>query len=701
MNRLAVIVLCVISAVLGIVIGRLFDSEERGESKRPVFQPPASLPSAQPDATESVEVKGPDFEETIALLQDEDRSTFLEMLEVDLAIASLSEAEIERAVKMLKPNAGTQKNDEREVLEQMRRLITYWAELNPKAALRFVETLDDKPRRGLLSNVVSVWAKIYPDEALAYVQSTEDEKDRNAMLQSVSMAISNSDPARAIELMTLFPKPKGQHSYSWSHSKAVVIKEWLEVDEDAALDYAYSIPNTRNRKRVLQSLAGMIVQDDPTLALALAADADDTWFNATGNVISNWASYDDEAAWSYLQSLSEGRRKSRITNRYFSQIGQDNPQEAITKIQSTLTGQSREGSLSTVISNWIRSDFDAASTYISSMTPHERNTIINRISYSLGDSDTDPEVAIAWVMENAGGRARSDSMRSIIDRLSQKDPGKAMEMLDSIPYGQAYSNAVRSLASNWARQDPESAYSWIDSLPQGPERENAFRSFAGRAAELDADRAFLITTQMPEGQERTNMLNQIASAKAKSDPQATANWVMSFPDENLRNSAMRNVVYAWAERDPRAAAQYLQTSGANLKDDTYNQLATRWAQNDPYAAADWALTLPEDKAGRAIGGVANSWLDHDMYAASEWVSTLPQGNVRQKAVESLVNKVYRVEPDAAFDWALELENENQRKNATRRIAYEWKKRNVEAARNLVNSSTLPEEEKKTLLEQLK
>ncbi|WOO41989.1 hypothetical protein [Rubellicoccus peritrichatus] len=701
MNRFAVIVLCIVSAALGAVVGRLFVSEEN--SKRPVFRPPATLPTPQTSKDgEPVEAPaGPSFDETMAMLQDEDRSSFLERLEVNLAVASLSENEIQRALDLLKPNAGTKSEDQREVLEQMRQLLIYWAELDPEAAMSYVEDLDEDSRRSLSTSVMAIWAKISPYEALAYAQSVSDEKDSASMIRAVGNVMSDDDPVGAIELIASLPRPSGSNHYSWSHSKAQIIKNWADMDRDAALAYTYGIENARERKQILQNLANMFVQDDPVLALTLAGDADDRWFNSSGNVISNWARYDEDAAWSYLLSLDEGKRKQRLVSRYYSQKGQDDPQAAIVEIQSTLSGRTRRDSLSNVVSNWVRNDFDQATAYLSSMSLKDRNEIMNRISYSLGDSDADPQVALAWIIENTGGNARTNAMRNIVDRVSQEDPGMALELLDSLPYGRSYTDAVRNLARNWSGQDPESAYAWLNTLPLGPERENAFRSFSREAAQLDADRAYVIASQMPEGRERREMLNQVAKAKAESDPRATASWVMSFPDEELRNSAMREVVSAWAESDPQAAVHFLQSSNDdNLQDNAYRQLAARWGRNDPESAANWVLTLPEDKIEKAVGGVTSSWLDHDMFAASEWVSNLPKGNARQKAVESLVDKVYRIEPDAAFDWALEIEDENRRKNMTRRISYEWKKRDVNAARQLVTASTLPEGEKEELLKSL-
>lgn len=701
-NRLAIIVLCILSAVAGVFIGRLSDSgESESKTRRPRFQPPAAMPPASSEANGQVDDSGPSFEDAMALLQDEERSSFLERLEVNLAIASMSESEIRRALDILKPNVGTKSEAKRKVLGQMRMLLTYWGELDPNAALSYAGELDEDSRKNLMGAIISGWAKDSPYEALAYARSIEDEKSRNELLRSVSTALSKDDPVGALELLDSLPRPSGRNRYSWSSNRAVIIKEWAKIDQEAALAYVYGIENNQDRKQLLQNLSYQFVEVDPMLALSLASEADDRWFNSSGNVISNWTRHDKGAAWAYLQSLSDSQYKSRLVGHYFSQAGNEDPHLTIGLIQSSLTGETRKNSLSTVFSNWVRNDYDSAIAYIETLpSGKDRNDVINSIAYSLAEAN-DPDVALAWVMENATGRTQTNAMRSIIDRLSQKDPAKAVNMLNTLPYGRSYSNAVRTLADNWGSHDPEAAYNWISSLPDGPERENAFRSLSRGAAQLDADRAYVIATQMPEGKERTQMLTEIASAKAKNDPQSTANWVMSFPDEKLRNSAMRQVVDSWAEIDPLAAAQFLQSgNGTNVSDDTYKQLASRWARQDPQAAADWALTLPEGKQEDAISGVTRSWLDQDMYAASEWVSTLPAGDARQKAVGSLVYKVSRVEPDAAFDWVLEIENERQRKSLTHRIAREWKKRDVTTARQLVSASTLPEGEKEALLKQL-
>ncbi len=114
------------------------------------------------------------------------------------------------------------------------------------------------------------------------------------------------------------------------------------------------------------------------------------------------------------------------------------------------------------------------------------------------------------------------------------------------------------------------------------------------------------------------------------------------------------------------------TELTELTGDLFLRLATRWAEQDPEVAANWAIGLRENNLRQAaINQVMNAWGDQNPTAALEWLQGIPPGNSKQGATLSLGYEIARTDPVTALDLAAGLSPSQERDDLLTYSLRQW------------------------------
>ncbi len=98
--------------------------------------------------------------------------------------------------------------------------------------------------------------------------------------------------------------------------------------------------------------------------------------------------------------------------------------------------------------------------------------------------------------------------------------------------------------------------------------------------------------------------------------------------------------------------------------------------------------------------LVSNWAYNDVDGAANFVLTLNEGNERDKVVETLVRRVQEQDPEAAFQWAESIGNEQKRDQSVRQAANQWKDSDPNAARSAVNGANISDKMRQQILEGL-
>ena len=137
--------------------------------------------------------------------------------------------------------------------------------------------------------------------------------------------------------------------------------------------------------------------------------------------------------------------------------------------------------------------------------------------------------ALAQFPQNSTFGGVSQAARELGTAIAVRDPGAAVQWVESLPAGSPQSEAARGLVGTWADKAPEAAAQWVKALPSGGLRDAATGALAGAFAKADPEAATVWLEQIGSAKVRASTAQQIYRAWAQSDPASAGDWLRSFP----------------------------------------------------------------------------------------------------------------------------------------------------------------------------
>jgi hypothetical protein len=149
-------------------------------------------------------------------------------------------------------------------------------------------------------------------------------------------------------------------------------------------------------------------------------------------------------------------------------------------------------------------------------------------------------------------------------------------------------------------------------------------------------------------------LKGVVSSWAAADPRAAVAQLSTMPLSS-RASLVPHAVSIWAERDPAAAEQWVLALGqGEVRDRAVESLYRAWAVNDPETAAARSLALGDESARfRALSAVVKEWSANDLGGVGRWASALSDPNLKDFATMAVADEMSMRAPKEAMRWASE------------------------------------------------
>jgi hypothetical protein len=333
-----------------------------------------------------------------------------------------------------------------------------------------------------------------------------------------------------------------------------------------------------------------------------------------------------------------------------------------------------------------------------------RHGVIERLAWHWGRQD--PEAAAAWA-EQLRGRDQWVALEGLLHGWAETDPAGAAEFAAALPNSEHSLHMVRSIAHTWAEQDRAAALQWAGNQPDLATRQRALGGVVEVWAGTDPAAAAAFVSSIDNPYERREVLGVTARHWANQNISEAIEWARGLSGED-RQHATNAILHEVAEHDPRRSASLFQdiTSGqppqnpqeAHAYQEMAREVASMWAHSDPSAAAAWALELPET-GGMQRGAVAEAterWLRMDGMAAGEWILQLPEGGTRDAAAERVVHSVKNNDPEAAFDWATSISEQDRQTGLMHHVLERWRGTDPAAARSAYETANLSPEQRRHL-----
>lgn len=508
------------------------------------------------------------------------------------------------------------------------------AQFSPEeAAAVWLDMQKPGAKMGGFDGIIRVWLKEDPDALEAWVDSITDEKARAAAGQALILPLADVDPQKAMAR--------------------------LEDIDDA------------NQKRHLGTLvasaigAKTAVEELPAVADEFLQKKDGGWEhqNQLQGVISSWAARDLDGAIDWLTSQEPGALKDHIVSNSLNREINKDPQA----FAERLSGKLEEGSPfaklgGQLFRQWIQDPdeidnalawFQENGKYLEAGQPY-----YNYRTTSIGEEDVIP------MLEKISGLpdypVKANVMQGLLWQLQQNHPEKTLEFaIENLPAGGENDSSIANMINNWAQKstDPAEAIQWaMDNMNPGGSREMAVR--------------FGI------------------SAWARTDPEAAMDHVMQLPEAE-RKDALWGIAHEWPKKDGEGALRFIREANdaeqisSFTNSAFYEFVSVRGGERTLEAA----MKMPQGKKRQdAVEGAIRGWTYKDAGAAAAALEELERGFLRDTAIGAFSSTVTRTDPRAGFAWALQIENESQRRRRALSAGRNWLSSDRKNAREWIESS---------------
>lgn len=511
-------------------------------------------------------------------------------------------------------------------------LLAEWAVSNPQAALAYLGEKD----QGMITQLLREWLRIDANGAVTALLAGGEKQRGN--LRSVLNDIARLAPERLAEVISALPKSESR----WDSTALDAFNQFAQKDPEAA-------------RRAAESVTG------PLRGQALAG------------VAKAWAEKEGEGALKWGQAMPPGDERDAV-------------------LKAVLTG-------------WAKTDPMAALDRIDLVPPggeegYHASDVGAQVLREAGKKDWDG--TMRWLRDHPGklGRSSLDGLQDALSHRLAVDPSGTLRSMSTagVP---GMDNVLANSLLNDGYAQRDAVWQWLDQQPSNEFTKSARSWVINAVAWKEPMTALTFLDRLPDTQENKSVIERGVGSMINGGGQ------MHMFEEFMEaaSSKIRPQLLAagfthgmhQSVTDPEKWVKRLDELPEDRRINGVQSLARGWAMSDPDAAMKWALSLPEGpQREAAFGPVTSVWATNDGYEVSQWIEKQPAGTTRDIATRSLVGALMESQPETAWTWALSIGGEQERFNALQLAYMGMRRKNPEAAAQLLEGANLPPQQLEAL-----
>ncbi|MGB0774225.1 MAG: hypothetical protein ACPGUY_00165, partial [Akkermansiaceae bacterium] len=535
-------------------------------------------------------------------------------------------------------------------------------------------------------------------------------------------------------------------------AQVTILRFVAKTDPDLWINTVLSNPSLV-RSMNIYDVAAQWAEEDPAAAIArISKLAPPLQKQAFPQIAFTWASKDPAAAMEWAQSLDNTTDRNSAMSSIIVASSNKNPQEAMSMLDS-LPANLRQQSLAQIYKIMAKNDFNTtidtimalpnkgdqyaalrailgkATGYstgrrnrhydhlpvsydikqlqsLSAKLPHGelRDIALHQIATQL---DNQSETETNQTLSNFSEKDRNTILSNLMQSLSYKNPNRALEIYEQLPYSPVNAHYYSSILSNIAKNEPEKAMQLALQKTTTGSSSDHLRSVISTISSQDPELAASYLDSIKNEKHRNHIISYTAKNWGQRDPDAALAWANKLPAEDQKR-ALQTIVPSIASQNPERAGQLLNDlmnngdAGLSNYTSTASSVASTWGNIDPAAASVWVNNLPDGEVqSAAVKSLISNWVKRDSDQAGKWLDTFPDGDTRDSGVASLVSVLDDRDPETAFSWANTISKDQSRIDRLRQVISQWKHREPEKARSAIDNANLTDTERARLLKYFK
>ncbi|HLP09459.1 MAG TPA: hypothetical protein VK178_14950 [Opitutaceae bacterium] len=447
------------------------------------------------------------------------------------------------------------------------RILTTWAETDPRAALEFVHRAPRFPLRNpALTIPLSALARREPTAAADWLRANATESDRRALADQIVATIADTHAHEAVLLATTADLRVAPHLLGYS--------------------------------------IGRLAATSPEDALALYASLDGNVRQHTAQLLAGtWAEKDPAAALRWCESLRGDPAENAAATGVLLQLAQNSPREAAAALARLRPpAEATCSALQTIAQSEPALAFDCLASL-----PAEQAAAAAR-AVAETSFGTDPERAAALLRTHVPAADLGAALRSAWNNWRDSDRPAAEAWADDPTDPQLRAQVAAFRLADAAESDPTALLAAVETLPEAGAERDAIQTALGNVPATDAARWIAAHPQLATRETAV----QVARGLTATDAATAADWARALPAGELRDRTLATVAINSVE--PSAALTSADTLAAIA--DPQLQLAARFQtfrnlrQQDAAVARAWLETQPVSaELGASWEAIAATELD--------------------------------------------------------------------------------------------
>ncbi len=324
----------------------------------------------------------------------------------------------------------------------------------------------------------------------------------------------------------------------------------------------------RDESEVATALA-IVAESDPKRALELVAKIPgrSSHDRARRAVIEQWVKADANAALAHVLAMPPKAYRRQLARDLAWTWGKHDPEAALanlTKIESLV--DPREKLAESIVSQWAKTDYDAAEQWITNEAPVEKRDAMQRSLLDGQLANLHGEDAIDFILARPDNHTLGDQLQKAFKNWTYSSPEAAITGFLSMPPDHPFRKEIKQLGSDTMmslllldRTNLDKILELKDLVPEGKAQTRFLLGAANIASSNDIPMAERIVEHIPESRERVDAVGMLAELWMRKDHLGLSEWLSTLEPSASRDAAVSRFVNLLAKSDPERAAVWAET----------------------------------------------------------------------------------------------------------------------------------------------
>lgn len=312
-------------------------------------------------------------------------------------------------------------------------------------------------RNAAMEKVAATWMSADPIGAMRWAGHLGNVIERERVQRVFIRAWAAVDaPAAAAFVSTA---PEGKLRQQWIQALGT---EWAARDLESAVTWAKGIADVRGRDSALHSMARVLLESKPELAvqLAMSISAPERFRESVRESVYQWSQMDPAAAVKWLREQPAGTLRMLATEAAFAGWVESNPVDAAVEVAQLPDAALRDRLTADAARRWAETSPSDAATWASeSLQGSTRARVLEEIVPAW--AEVDPNGLAEWLNSMGSGSQRDALVASLCSSIAESSPERAMEWASTIADNATLRARLEEVRDVWAEQDPEAARAWV------------------------------------------------------------------------------------------------------------------------------------------------------------------------------------------------------------------------------------------------